>query len=154
MFKLKLFSREVSSPWKVFILGSPWILARTDGGRNHYVMFVPYYLHKFLNLCISQTKELSQLQKQPPEVFYRKSCSYKFRNIHRKTPSLETLFNTVASAGLKTCNCIKRDFNKVFFCEYCENFKNTNFQENLQITFSAVPASYSQYFFLGASFCS
>ena len=72
MFKLKLFSREVSSPWKVFILGSPWILARTDGGRNHYVMFVPHYLHKFLNLYISQTKELFQLQKQPPEVFYRK----------------------------------------------------------------------------------
>ena len=60
LFKLKLFSREVSSLWKVFIWDCPWILARTDGGRNHYVMFVPYYLRKFLNLYISQTKEISQ----------------------------------------------------------------------------------------------
>ena len=30
-------------------------------------------------------------QKQPPEVFYYKSCSSKFRNIHRKTTVLESL---------------------------------------------------------------
>ena len=70
-------------------------------------------------------------------------CSVeKCHNIHRKTPALESLFNRVAGAGLKTCNCIKRDFNKGFFCEYCENFKSTYFQENLQITASAVPTSY------------
>ena len=28
-------------------------------------------------------------QNEPPEVFYKKSCSYKFRNIYRKTPALE-----------------------------------------------------------------
>ena len=60
-------------------------------------------------------------------------CSIeKFHNIHRKTPALESLFDKVAGAGLKTCNCIKRDCNKGFFCEYCENFKSTYFQENLQ----------------------
>ena len=106
-------------------------------------MFVSYYLHKFLKLYVSQTKKLSQLKKQPPEVFYRKSYSKKFRNIHRKTPALDDcLFNRVAGAGLKICNYIKRDFNKRFFCEYCENFKNAYFQENLQTTASAVPASY------------
>ena len=49
-------------------------------------------------------------------------------------------FNRVA--GLKTCNCIKRDSNKDVFCGYCENFKKTYFQEKLQTTASAVPASY------------
>ena len=39
-------------------------------------------------------------------------CSYKFCNIHRRTPVLQSLFNVVA--GLK-----------VFSCEYCEIFKNT-----------------------------
>ena len=31
-------------------------------------------------------------QKEPPEVFYKKSCSYKFRNIYRKTPAMELQF--------------------------------------------------------------
>ena len=31
-------------------------------------------------------ERVSQLQKQPPEVFCEKRCSYKFRKIHRKTP--------------------------------------------------------------------
>ena len=77
-------------------------------------MFVSYYLHKFLKLYVSQTKKLSQLKKQPPEVFYRKSYSKKFRNIHRKTPALDCLFNRVAGAGLKICNYIKRDLTKGF----------------------------------------
>ena len=53
-----------------------------------------------------------------------------------KTPALESLFYRVA--GLKTCNCIKRDSTKVFSREYCENFKNTYFQENPQTTVSLV----------------
>ena len=49
---------------------------------------------------------MSQFQKQPPEVFYRKSCSQKFRNIHRKAPVLESPFNRLA--GFKTCNFLKK----------------------------------------------
>ena len=30
------------------------------------------------------------LQKLLPEVFYKKSCFYQFRNIHRKAPALES----------------------------------------------------------------
>ena len=37
---------------------------------------------------------------------------------------------------------LKETPTKVFCCEYCENFKNTYFQENMQATASAVPASY------------
>ena len=45
---------------------------------------------------------MSQFQKHPP-IF---TGIHQFRNIHRKAPALESLFNRVA--GLKTCNCIKR----------------------------------------------
>ena len=32
------------------------------------------------------------VQKQPPEVFYKKTCSQKFHKIHRKTPVPESVF--------------------------------------------------------------
>ena len=44
-------------------------------------------------------------QKQPPEVFYKRSWSKNFCNIHRKTPALEFL-NKVAD--LKACNFLKK----------------------------------------------
>ena len=68
-------------------------------------MFVSYYFHKFWSY-ISQTKKMSQFQKQPPELSYRKSCFQKFRNIHRETPVLESPFNRFA--GFKTCNFPKK----------------------------------------------
>ena len=36
--------------------------------------------------------DLPNLQKQPPEVFYKKRCSQKFHKIHRKTPASESFF--------------------------------------------------------------
>ena len=56
---------------------------------------------------------MSQFQKQPPEEFYRKSCSEKFGNIHRKTPALESLFNTVLKETV-----LKETPTKMFFCDY------------------------------------
>ena len=44
-------------------------------------------------------------QKQPPVVFYIKSCSWKFCCIHRKTPMLKSFFSKVA--GLQVWNFIK-----------------------------------------------
>ena len=41
------------------------------------------------------------LQKQSPWVFYKKSFSSEFRNIHRKTPVLESLFNPIQDGGAK-----------------------------------------------------
>ena len=49
-------------------------------------------------------------------------------------------FNRVA--GLKPATVLKETPTKMFFCGYCENFKKTYFQEKLQTTASAVPASY------------
>ena len=43
---------------------------------------------------------------QPLDVFYRKNCFKKIRNIDRQTPVLEPLLNKVAH--LKACNFIKK----------------------------------------------
>ena len=48
--------------------------------------------------------------------------SYKFRNVHRKTPVLESLINNVAN--LQACNFIRETPTHVFSCEYCKIFKN------------------------------
>ena len=49
---------------------------------------------------------IKKIQKQSSEVFYKKSCSKKFYNIHRKTPVQESLFVNVI--GLQTCNFMKK----------------------------------------------
>ena len=59
-------------------------------------------------------KAMSQFQKQQPELFYRKSCSYKFHNIHSKTPVLETSFNRLA--GFKTCNFLEKGLQHTCEC--------------------------------------
>ena len=50
------------------------------------------------------------MQKEPPEVFYKKAIVNNFSNIHRKTPVLESLFNS----------------------EYCEIFNSSYFEEHLR----------------------
>ena len=86
-------------------------------------------------------KKMSHFQKQPPEVFYRKSYSEKFRDIYKKTPALESPFNRLA--GFKTCNFfLKKKPTQGFSCERYKVFKNTYFEENFQTTASAIPASY------------
>ena len=63
---------------------------------------MPRYKDDFFGVCFASfaTKPLI-FQKQPPEVFYKKVVLKNFRNIHRKTPVLESLFNKVASLGLQ-----------------------------------------------------
>ena len=56
----------------------------------------------FLLFLLSNSKE-------PPEVFYKKSFSRKFRKIHWKTPVLETLFDKVAI--LRTATLLNIDSN-------------------------------------------
>ena len=70
-------------------------------------------------------------QKQPPEDFYKKSCSETFRYFHRKTPVLESIFNKIAGlvAGLQLRRLQHR-------CFTVKNFKNAYFQEHLQTTTS------------------
>ena len=57
------------------------------------------------------------------------------RNIHRKTPVLEPLFNKVI--GLKACNFIEKETpTQVFSCEYCKIFNNSLFIEHLFIMYT------------------
>ena len=58
------------------------------------------------------------VQKQPPEAFCKKMCSWKFHKIHRKTPVPETLLK-------------KETLVQVFSCEFCEISKNTFFTEHI-----------------------
>ena len=82
------------------------------------------------------------VQKQPPEVFCKKICSWKFHKIHRKTPVPEAFFNK--AAGLRpvtllkkrlwpqACNFIKKEILvQVFSCEFCEISKSTFFGEHI-----------------------
>ena len=69
-------------------------------------MFVSYYLHTYQNFICHRLEKKSQFQKQPLDVFCRKSYSQKFRNIYRKTSVLESLFNRLA--GFKTRNISKK----------------------------------------------
>ena len=59
-------------------------------------------------------------------MFYKKSCSWKFRNIYRKTPVLASLFSKETST-------------QVLSCKYYEIFKNTYFEEH-QRTATSVEA--------------
>ena len=83
-----------------------------------------------------------KVEKQPPEAFCKKMCSWKFRKIHRKTPVPEAFFNKVA--GLRSATLLKKrlwpqasNFIKkealvqVFSCEFCEIPKNTFFTEHI-----------------------
>ena len=64
-------------------------------------------------------KLLRKIQKQPFTDVLQNGCSYKFRNINRKTPG-------------RPATMLKRDPIQVFSWEYCEIFKNRFFIEHLQ----------------------
>ena len=65
------------------------------------------------------------LQKQPPEVFYKKGVLQNFEKTHRKAPVLESLLNKVA--GLIAQISQENTFVRVppFSYEFCEPFKYT-----------------------------
>ena len=60
------------------------------------------------------------LQKQEAVMFYKKSCSSKFRNIHWKPPVYESISNKVAD--LRTAILLKRESNSGVSYEYCKIF--------------------------------
>ena len=43
------------------------------------------------------------VQKQPPEAFCKKMCSWKFQKIHRKTPVPVTFLIKLQVSGLQLC---------------------------------------------------
>ena len=55
--------------------------------------------HFLPNIEITQWNGAINKQKQPPEVFYKKRYSQKFRKIDRKIPVPESLFNQKGGSG-------------------------------------------------------
>ena len=57
------------------------------------VIYCQSFLKAFENGNNTQHGKLLRfLWSQPPEEYYKKRCSYKFRKIHWKTPESESLF--------------------------------------------------------------
>ena len=80
---------------------------------------------------------LSTRQKQPPEVFYRKWSSWKFRKIHGKILVTESLFKWscrpsarkfIKKETPRPANLFKKEtMAQVISCEFCKIFKSIFF---------------------------
>ena len=79
----------------------------------------------------SPNAAITQFQKQPPEVLYKKTV-LKISQYSQETPVLESLFIKVAGLGLQLYQ--KDAQTQVLSSEYCEIFKNTHFEKHLQKT--------------------
>ena len=70
------------------------------------------------------------VQKKPPEVFFKKSCSLQLRNIYRETSVLGSLFDKVV--GLEACNYITKGLQHRCFLRNLQKFANIFFEKYLQ----------------------
>ena len=76
-------------------------------------------------------------QKQPPEVFYKKSVLRYFAKFTAKHLCQSLFFNKVCRP--QPCNFIEKEtLAQVFSCKFCEISKNTFFTEHLWTTASYV----------------
>ena len=73
-----------------------WKLTARSLHNAYSIRVAPGYLYEASSEC----------QKQPPEVFYKKRCSWKLLKIHSQKPLLESLFNEVT--GLKSTTLLKK----------------------------------------------
>ena len=79
------------------------------------------------NICMSKSR---------CSCSFQTSCFQKFRNIHSKTPVLESLFNKVATLLLVTL--LKKYSSTGVFLLILKTIKNTYFTEHLQATVSVI----------------
>ena len=93
-----------------------------------------YYTPKLFNfvenllLSFLWQQTFIKYQKQPPEVFCKKRCSYEFPKIHRKTPVPKSLFSKVA--GLRPATLLKKSFCHSCFPVNFTKFLRTPFLQN------------------------
>ena len=67
----------------------------------------------------------------------RKDVLKNFTKFTEKHPCQSLFFNKIAGLRPEVCNFIKQEtLAQVFFCEFCEIFKNTYFTEHLWVTTS------------------
>ena len=108
--------------------------------------FSKIFKNTFFTEHLRTTSSDFSFQKQPPEVFYEKRCSWEFRKIHRKTLLVCKIFkntflqNTPGRLLLAfSCNATK-----IWYCQQCLDeyslSTNTNFRSTVQ----------AYHFFLGS----
>ena len=66
---------------------------------------ITQFLHQKVTPPSSITWTILAFQKQPPEAFYEKRCSWKFRKIHRKTPLVCEIFKNTYFYGTPLDDC-------------------------------------------------
>ena len=79
-------------------------------------------------LLLWQKRVGKLLQKQPPEVFYKERCSYKFRKINRKHLCQSLFLNKVA--GLRPATILKKKLWHRCFPVNLAKFLGTPFLQN------------------------
>ena len=96
----------------IMFLRNSWIYVKVTSFLSN-VMFAPvnffrllYFILVFVSSSFSISLTLYSVQKQLPDVFFRKGVLKHFLNIHRKMPVLKTRFNKIG--GLQACNFIER----------------------------------------------
>ena len=62
---------------------------------------------------LSEVLVIANLEMQKPQVFYKESCSLRFRNIHKKTPVLKSFL--IKLQAFRPAALLKRDSNTGFF---------------------------------------
>ena len=120
--------KEVSVEWENFrrILLNDKMFLHFDIQFHCTVMIWKSNLEKssiFLKFKCSWNKQVF-LEGAVADVF-QKRCSYKFRSIHRKTPSLKSFLTTLQAWSRATL--WKRFSNTSVSWEYCKFFKNSFF---------------------------
>ena len=94
----------------------------------------------FLQNTSGRLPLLLAFQKQPPEMFYEKRCSWKFCKIYWKTPVVGEIFKNIFFAE-HFCNC---NFTKMGHCQQClENLNlrwNTNTGSTVQVYHFFLPS--------------
>ena len=112
--------------WKGKFFSSSWVL--------ECLFFVLRNCLPHFICCLLCIPSCRKMFKQLFTDVFQDRCSWKFCNIHRKTPVLESLFNKVT--GPKSCIFTEKEPpSQVFSCEYCKVFKNRCFIEYLFILF-------------------
>ena len=105
---------------------------------NEWVNLVPLFSLlmtqiKLLFVSIYKLVQYYQYLDNHRRCFVGKGILKKF-TIFTGKHVLESLFNKVAS--LEACNFIKKRLHFEYYCQYCEIFKITNFDEHLRATAS------------------
>ena len=92
--------------------------------RKHF-LFCKVFKNTFLQNTSRRLLLLLAFQKQPPEVFYEKRCSWKFRKIHRKTPLVLKLTPFLQNTSEPLLLAFLCNVSKMGYCQHCYHYLET-----------------------------